>query len=471
MIDETEAMEFERRRQAAWKSAFQGAGSSGSEYARKKKKQLTLAERQQQIKGLSKAFVNPGAGWAKVDPVHIVEDEEDSESHDDNEDRPNHVTKDSQEAHLASDSMTVPSPSRTTEPSKQKPGTILPTTNEAMPPRDMQHQMEIQVLDRILQMARSHGPSVALSWAQQQIQKSGASNSSNQEKNAHLPVQDFSSFLPLPVRLLAFNTPQAVDHERQHFAHFHEAALYTPYEYTSSPDVMFVIRRPYGYESRPGLFERMSELPNDLYKRKAHISTIETLEVAVVLKPNLAVLLLYGDENVKYRASQTQRTFQGGNLKMCLGTIAYQVGSDPTTQAPKFYSLDALAQHALSLRQQYAVTVTSTAMSLFKTKSIKESNATKVVPSFDVGVDTSDLVAVTTKSVATNTTPPTAQNARVQHFSWWIRKKLPTMLLRGSGRWSTLLYLVVLAGVLYMFFMNQSLVHDPSTPRTRQAEG
>lgn len=475
MIENDEEVEFERRRKAAWKSVYQDTGAStGGANTGQTKKKLTEAERQQQIKGLSKAFVRPGSGWAKVDPVHVVDDgEADSDTNSEDEEE---MEKEDLVAmmrakmkglhqHTKREGQSIPQAKMADDPSNTKSDRNSTTANQSYLSNESPKKDGIEALHRLLAIAHSRGMEYALKWAHDQVLDHRSSDLVDDIPHSSPTLASSSSVfsLPVPLRLIPFNTPKAVDNERKHYLHFFEAAQCTPYEYSTSSSILFVIRRPYGLESRPGLFERISEHPVDHYKRKAHISTPSSLEVAVVFKPNFVAMLLYGDQSVRYRSSPTETRFQVGDMTtMPLGTLDYV----DENGKPTLLSLDNMAQQALLLRQQYVITTTTTAMGLFK-KSFTTDNENKTLSfSVDVGVDTSDLISMKTKAIGTNTTYQGWYYPSLTHLLWWIRKKLPHIF--PNRRLILLAFGMVLAlcGVLYWITMNQYIHNDASKPES-----
>ena len=88
--------------------------------------------------------------------------------------------------------------------------------------------------------------------------------------------------------------------EQMNIAHFREAAEHFPAEYTSSTGDMYVIRRPYGIETAPRLFHAVNAMPMEQYRRRAHVSDLTTIEVAVEIKADRSLFLLHGVAGVQY---------------------------------------------------------------------------------------------------------------------------------------------------------------------------
>lgn len=531
-----ERAEFEQRRAAFWKSAY-GSGSGDQGMYPLKKKKLTEADRLQQMKGLSKAFVNPGGGWAKVDPVYVEDDSSSEDDDDDDEEeeqvkqdtsrqaekeqqkiendenddeedlvammraqtrkmqqqksvqpeKPKHqpaVTPTPTSSALAHSKATKTASNISPKPDDNTPRNV-PVQN-ATPVLSDSDRLKIQALHRLLQIADHKGLEAAWEWARDTVVGSGVPNVWKEPPKTALPepptppAPNHTSArpirnLPLPVRMASITTSKAVDQERQFFQHFRESAKCTPNEFAGTLEdgasMLLVVRRPYGLESRPGLFESLSELPNEHYTRKAHVSTLAAMEVAVVLKPNLPVLLLFDESHVRYRASAQQKNLFSREWKMSgspsssLGGFEYMDANGRPTQ----YSLDDMVQQALWVRQQYATTLTSTAMG-FKNRPPQILEQPKEVlgrtggnNKTSVAVDTSDLIVddsePTTKkrefvAAETPTSPSRGLAQSTRHFQWWVQSRIPkkrSMLL-------VVVVLLVVAVAIYGLWVYELLL-------------
>lgn len=445
--------------EAPWKPAFHGnAGGSRPMTYRKKKPPMTEAQRKEQMKGISKAFIKPvsNGGWAKIDPVYVADSTSSEEEEEEEDSGDDEYTEDEQDLVALMRSKT----NKIKQTPKQEGSQEIPRKPQITPAQKSNSDIQF---------------------------------SSRQEENAvSVPTSSIAPVtLPRPLRLPPFNTDGAIDHEQQYFSFFRQAATVAPFEYVSDQNILFVVRRPYGLESRPGLFERVSTTKD--YRRKAHVSTLAALEVAVVMKPNLPVLLLFDEGHVRYRTSSSiDSKLQMGELPAtinskelsasALGALQYMDANGK----PTHYSLDALAKQAQLLRQHYSSTITATANVLRVTKGLNnaDDSATPVAktPTRSVAVDTNDLVqrkavAVDTsdliqvQSAATNTVDKepseNSKNRSLHHAAWWCRYRIPVWLRRNRRG---VFWLVATMGSLvggggyYYLWMGQQQLSLPRIP-------
>lgn len=157
------------------------------------------------------------------------------------------------------------------------------------------------------------------------------------------------------------NAQHPLELERQHIIHFRDAASCIPFEYASEFG-NFVVRRPYGMETADKMFQFCKGMPLQEYRRKAHISDLTTLEVAVEITADQSLLLLHGTAGIRYfnKNGNKKDIPNVDELDRPLGTISYI-----DAQAnEKDYSLDEILEQALLVREQYCSTMMSTAMGL-----------------------------------------------------------------------------------------------------------
>jgi hypothetical protein len=271
-------------------------------------------------------------------------------------------------------------------------------------------------LQRMLQVADAKGEEAALQWARNQVSGVPPLQSDDQAKvgfmipgspsvprnlllNPETPVRrrvQSRTSTPYPKQ----HSGQKMVHvERDNLAHFREAAQCIPYEYQSKL-ATFIIRRPYGIDTYPTMFDLVSDTSPIVYARKAHVSTVSALEVAVTIAADNSVLLLFDTAGVRYRI------FPNGDWKVVpnvdeldrpLGTVSY-IDAEANE---KDYSLDDVLEEALLVREQYCSTMTSTALGFqARPKDVVEAppmepqhaSPPSIKPTTsEMGVDTSDI--------------------------------------------------------------------------------
>ena len=147
--------------------------------------------------------------------------------------------------------------------------------------------------------------------------------------------------------------------ERKLLTHFRQAAECIPFEYQSNL-ATFVIRRPYGIPTTPALFELVSPMTFEVYAKRAHVSSLSTLQVSVTISADHSVLLLFDTAGVRYRTNpfgDFKVVPNVDDLDRPLGTVSY-IDADANE---KDYSLDEILEEALLVREQYCSTMISTA--------------------------------------------------------------------------------------------------------------
>ena len=199
--------------------------------------------------------------------------------------------------------------------------------------------------------------------------------------------------------------------EQMNIAHFREAAEHFPAEYTSSTGDMYVIRRPYGIETAPRLFHAVNAMPMEQYRRRAHVSDLTTIEVAVEIKADRSLFLLHGVAGVQYFNNNGNNISVPNvdDLDRPLGFISY-IDEDAND---KQYSLDEILEQALNVREQYCSGMMSSG------KSIKDRPREAALPPMGAAAASSPPgVKVSTSDVGTGTDPamfpPTAEGGGKQ---------------------------------------------------------
>ena len=183
-----------------------------------------------------------------------------------------------------------------------------------------------------------------------------------------------------------------VELEQTHIVHFREAAAHIPCEYKNDLGT-FIVRRPYGMETFPRLFQAVNAMPMEHYRRRAHVSDLTTIEIAVEIAADRSLFLLHGTAGIQYFNDN------GNNLSVPnvdeldrpLGIINY-IDADANE---KDYSLDEILEQALLVREQYCSAMMSTAIGL-KDRPVEAPAAEPASP---------PAVKVSTSDVGTGTDP------------------------------------------------------------------
>jgi hypothetical protein len=336
------------------------------------------------------------------------------------------------------------------------------TKDSVLPPPGTSPNLDLEYL---FTLSETDGPVAALDWARHQAEELKKNPPSTPAKQ-HSMV-DFANSpmlgLDTPIRRrisTRTSTPHPklqgtdsvpskpsdmVQLEKQLIDRFREAAQCVPFEYSSTL-ATYVVRRPYGMITAPELFSYCSPTPDQDYARRAHVSTLSALEVAVNIHPDKSVLLLFGVAGVRYKITARQdddfTTIENVDDmvdRSILGQISYI-----DEQASELeYSLDEILEEALLVREQYASTMISTALGLDKRPLVvlpAESGPPPLIPkapSRDVGVETDEqgITADVPNTIdtsgdhaaATKATPPPLEDAHpgssdvlTMFFSWII---------------------------------------------------
>jgi hypothetical protein len=148
--------------------------------------------------------------------------------------------------------------------------------------------------------------------------------------------------------------------ERKYHDYFIEAAHNIPYEY-STELATFTVRRPYGLATHTELFSECSLVDLDQYSRRAHISSVASLELAVTIHADGTVLLLHSDAGVRYKTLNHgvwKEHVNVDELDRPLGNISYI----DTHANEKDYSLDEVLEEALLTRELYGSSMMNAAL-------------------------------------------------------------------------------------------------------------
>ena len=179
-----------------------------------------------------------------------------------------------------------------------------------------------------------------------------------------------------------------VELEQTHIVHFREAATHIPCEYKNDLGT-FIVRRPYGMETFPRLFQAVNAMPMEHYRRRAHVSDLTTIEIAVEIAADRSLFLLHGTAGIQYFNNDNGHNLSVPNvdeLDRPLGIINY-IDSDANE---KDYSLDEILEKALLVREQYCSAMMSTAIGL-KDRPVEAPAAAPPASPPAVKVSTSDV--------------------------------------------------------------------------------
>ena len=277
--------------------------------------------------------------------------------------------------------------------------------------------------------------------------------------------------------------PSMVMMERQWIQFFREAVECVTLEYESDLATFFV-RRPYGMEPIPSpLFAQVVDgsLVDDcaMYSKKAHVSTVSTLQVAGVVKANGSSFLLYGVCDLKYQANPNdgEAGDDGGNdddddeewsylsLDRPSATSSMVVTFIDNEGVERDWSPQLVLEEALNVRDQYCRAITSTALG-FKDRPpapaavpASLSRAEEKPKTLEIAVDTSDIPTDHVPPPASKATPPAVQKEgkdspqqqeeeagsgdvlavflgmvfrSIWNLVYWLLIGLPLAILRGS---------------------------------------
>jgi hypothetical protein len=375
------------------------------------------------------------------------------------------------------------------------------TNDVALPPPGTASNLDLEYL---FTLSETDGPVAALEWARHQVEELKKNPPSTPAKQQSMvsfanspmlvldtPIQrriSTRTLTPHPKLQVSNSLPHApsniVQLERQLIDSFREAAQCVPFEYSSTL-ATYVVRRPYGMVTAPELFSYCSPMSDQDYARRAHVSTLSALEVAVNIHPDKSVMLLFDLAGVRYKISahQDEDFTMIENVddmvdRSILGQISYI-----DEQANELeYSLDEILEEALLVREQYASTMISTALGLDKrppavvpagTAESGSQPAIPKAPSRDVGVETEEKGMTTdvpktietngdkTVAVADKATPPPravedahsgSSDVLTMFFSWSITSILGLIYFVVIGLPLKIVQAVFIMTVAYFVF-------------------
>jgi hypothetical protein len=151
----------------------------------------------------------------------------------------------------------------------------------------------------MLQLAETDGPQVALEYAKNQLEQQQQQQELPSSRSHHIStMSSWRHMMELdgPTsprrctrRTIATVTTASTLHppscpmyrkicpwcqvEKQLLPYFQEAALFVPFQFTSSL-ATYVVRRPYGNSTAPALFAALSSTPVDDYRKRAHVTDL-----------------------------------------------------------------------------------------------------------------------------------------------------------------------------------------------------
>ncbi|KAG7343642.1 hypothetical protein IV203_021650 [Nitzschia inconspicua] len=315
-----------------------------------------------------------------------------------------------------------------------------------LPPPGSNSNIDFQYM---LQLAETDGPEAAMAWVKSQPPAHNQNQGGTPRKGggvgsltAMSPLRNVVAglrdsprkrFKSLSDRSMSINPvipnlPPDVPMkqiEKQLLSQFREAVQYVPFEFTS-PLATYVVRRPYGNITAPDLFQYISPMPDDVYMKRAHVSTLAALEVGVTILADNSVMLLFDKAGVRYNKNSTS---DGGwkmipnveELDRPLGFVTYI-----DEQAKELeYSLDDIVEEAMLVREQYSSSMINTALSLKDRPPAATPAAVEAAevpslakaPSKDVGTETDEkgmmtapTMSITVENIASadDTTKPAA---------------------------------------------------------------
>jgi hypothetical protein len=303
------------------------------------------------------------------------------------------------------------------------------------PPGSLANMADYQYL---LQLAETDGPQAALEWVknqqeQHQQQPSSSTSTTTQFSNHKLPMNNNTTMSywrnvvavgptsprRFPRRVTATTTSTIhpilphtipsdmpmVQVEKQFLSQFQEAAQYVPYQFTSAL-ATYVVRRPYGTVTAPELFDQLSLTPDEVYRKRAHVTNLAALEVAVTIVKDQSSLLLFDKMGVRYQTPTSPDWKLVANVEEDLDRpqLGYVTYIDEQANELE-YSLDDVLDEALMVREQYSSAVINTALGL---KDRPTPSPTTLVPAVSVtteveGTTTPSLAKAPSKDVAVET--------------------------------------------------------------------
>ncbi len=135
------------------------------------------------------------------------------------------------------------------------------------------------------------------------------------------------------------------------YHYLREATLYVPFEYTTKL-ATFYIRRPYGAITVPEIFRALSpSVTDEEYERRSQISSSKTIQVAISIKADNSMMLLYGAGGVRYKRS-------GAWVDVTdVGMMDNPLGYVNKENSNIEYSLDEILEEAMFVREQYCSTI------------------------------------------------------------------------------------------------------------------
>lgn len=140
--------------------------------------------------------------------------------------------------------------------------------------------------------------------------------------------------------------------------HLVEAAEVVPFEYESDT-ATFTVRRPFGLAAEIDLWFSVGALNAKMYSNSSDVSNAASIEVVADVHFDGSVLVVNGDVEVRHKLPDSYQWKEFGNIKeneTVLGNVSF-IDSDASE---KQYSLDAICEGALAVREHYCSSILST---------------------------------------------------------------------------------------------------------------
>lgn len=204
------------------------------------------------------------------------------------------------------------------------------------------------LLRAILHLAETQGEGAALGWVQDQLAKNGAGAASN-------PVLGMAPLRHPPVLPRPKRGPSAADLPPEALR---SAAERVEHEYVADC-ATFVVRRPYGLAEERELWFKTGQMPAKKYAEAASVSQVSTIEVAAVVRADESLLSVSGPHLVRHESNGQWHEF--GDAPEKGEPLGYVSIVDGNTGEEIQYSLDEVYEGAVAVREQYCLSVLSSA--------------------------------------------------------------------------------------------------------------
>jgi hypothetical protein len=223
------------------------------------------------------------------------------------------------------------------------------------------------VLQTILHLAETQGKGAALGWVQDQLANNGAGAATNPLLGM-APLRQ-PHVLPRPKR-----GPSAADLPPEALR---SAAERVEHEYVADC-ATFIVRRPYGLAEERELWYKTGQLVAKKYAEAASVSQVSTIEVAAVVRADESLLSVSGPHMVRHESNGQWYDF--GDAPEKGEPLGFVTVVDGNTGEEIQYSLDEVYEGAVAVREQYCLSVLSSAAGIHAASknATKASDATKL---------------------------------------------------------------------------------------------